>query len=191
MRIYKPLSDEQRNKLSQIALKRSQEEYPIGTRLRLMTIIGHVRMVCQEAKTSRSYWALKCRCDCGKETIVRASTVAGKGRSESCGCEGIRKRTEASRRVWMLPPGEAAARSAFSNFCSQAKDRKIKVALTFDQFKVITKQVCRYCGQVPSQVYGATAKRVPRLNGVYVHNGIDRIDSLKGYTEDNCLLQKM
>jgi len=185
MRVYLPLTIEQKNKLSQRALDRARKRYPVGTRLRKLTVLDHVRMFCHEAKTARSYWAVKCKCDCGRETIVRPSCLSGAGRSESCGCEGIRKRTESSRRVWMLPPGEAAARSAYFHFTAQANHRGIAVVLTIDQFKHITQKPCYYCGDLPSKIYGPTAKGKPRLNGSFVYNGIDRVCSSKNYTMSN------
>lgn len=41
---------------------------------------------------------------------------------------------------------------------------------------------CYYCDDEPKQNFSRN-----RGYGSYVYNGIDRLDSLKGYIEDNCV----
>jgi 5-methylcytosine-specific restriction endonuclease McrA len=52
--------------------------------------------------------------------------------------------------------------------------------LNKDTFYRLTQQKCFYCGMPPSAV-----KKKKGSYGYFVYNGVDRIDSLKGYTEDN------
>jgi len=61
-----------------------------------------------------------------------------------------------------------------------AKRRGYEWSLTKEQIRHLTKQPCHYCGVEPSQVI-----KHPRLNGKYVYNGLDRIDSNKGYVKGN------
>ena len=45
----------------------------------------------------------------------------------------------------------------------------------------MTKQNCYYCGKEPDQI----RKNNDYSHGIYVYNGIDRLDNNRGYTTDN------
>jgi len=110
-----------------------------------------------------------CRCECGEERIVIGKSLVYK-RTKSCGC-GMRE--------WArLPEGEAGFNSCFGDHRYQADKRGIAFDLSKDQVRDITSEVCHYCGVEPSQI---------KKNGdsIYIANGIDRIDSDKGYHIDN------
>ena len=66
----------------------------------------------------------------------------------------------------------------------QSKCREIEFSLTQDQFYTLTKENCWYCGIIPSQVVKHKNHGV-----VYscIYNGIDRVDSNKGYLISNCI----
>lgn len=79
-----------------------------------------------------------------------------------------------------LQTGESCARQLYNNYKNRAKKRYYEWEIDFETFKNITKRDCFYCGEKPLQVqYGF------ELNGVYVYNGIDRIDNDEGYTIEN------
>jgi len=120
-----------------------------------------------------AYW--HCRCDCGNETIVRSTCLRG-GHTKSCGCLQEERRWEALA----LPEGVAAFNSMVSNIQHGAKARQLEWNLTDEQVAYLTKQQCYYCGAEPSQV-----SHPAKCNGVYVYNGLDRIDNDKGYMIDN------
>jgi hypothetical protein len=62
-----------------------------------------------------------------------------------------------------------------------ASRRGIPWELTDEQVKEITSSPCYYTGFPP-------AMKKKALSGEeYVYNGIDRVDSSKGYTPDNCV----
>lgn len=50
----------------------------VGTKFHRLTVISFVEMI-----GSHSYWV--CRCDCGKEKIVRKTSLTS-GHTKSCGC---------------------------------------------------------------------------------------------------------
>src|SRR5258708_3678515 len=57
------------------------------------------------------------------------------------------------------------------------------INLTKEQFNKLINQNCYWDNKKPSQIY-----RRPREDQiVYYYNGIDRLDSSKGYTIDNCV----
>ena len=77
--------------------------------------------------------------------------------------------------------GYASARHLFTRYRTNAKKRKHIFTLTVDEFIDITSKKCRYCGASPKMV----SKPHSRVNGEYVHNGVDRKDNNIGYTIKN------
>lgn len=114
-----------------------------------------------------------CLCSCGKITNVTRSNLTS-GNCRSCGC----KKT--------LPFGEAAFNRIYGHYKANAKQKNREFTLTKEDFRTLTKMNCFYCGIEPQQQGGASSKkRKNQNNGLYTYNGIDRIDSSKGYTLDN------
>ena len=58
--------------------------------------------------------------------------------------------------------------------------------LTFDQFVNLMEQDCFYCGAKPV-VHNYEKQYMQKVLDPWKHNGIDRVDSSKGYTLDNCV----
>lgn len=110
-----------------------------------------------------------CKCTCGKTTVVRGVDLRT-GNTKSCGCM--------VNDVISLPEGEAAFRKLFRDYKHGADRREYSFELSRNYFRKLTKRNCFYCGTKPSQVQEAT-------NGKYIYNGVDRIDSMKGYSRDN------
>lgn len=61
--------------------------------------------------------------------------------------------------------------------------------LSFDEFKSLIKGNCCYCGAEPSEdnIWAKSAKRISKGDEDNKFNGIDRIDSSKGYYKENCV----
>jgi len=123
-----------------------------------------------------AHW--KCKCDCGKETIVRGSHLRNGG-IKSCGClqKEIRLKLVDSR---TLPKGVAAFNGTFKNMKNSAKARKLTWELTGKQAKKLMDSPCYYCGTSFSNL-----RKSRYNNGDYKYNGMDRKDNNKGYTLDN------
>lgn len=117
-----------------------------------------------------------CSCDCGTEEIIVSGGNLRNGQTKSCGCLQ-KERTIESRR---LPPGLASMRYLINSYKKSARIHKYEYNLTEEQFKILTRQDCYYCGAKPS---GESNYRV--YNGSYIYNGLDRIDNTKGYMIDN------
>lgn len=116
-----------------------------------------------------------CRCDCGNEKIILLTSVVN-GRIKSCGCfkkESLSKRMKKDN-------GVASLNSLLNRYKNSAKRRKILFDLNEKIFINIINKNCFYCNKKPSSIYKNYFN-----NGDYIYNGIDRIDSSKGYTEDN------
>lgn len=124
-----------------------------------------------------AYWL--CKCECGTERIISGGNLKG-GKSKSCGC--LQKQIVFEKNS--LPIGESSGLNVlYKNYINSANARHLVFCLSKDDFEKLTKQNCRYCGIEPRQIKKPTNGNV----GIYIYNGIDRIDSKKGYTVDNCV----
>lgn len=125
--------------------------------------------------TNKSYW--HCRCECGRVTKVTGVHL-GSGHTKSCGsCTDRRGKPLPKRR---RPPGMAVANGIFCQYRRRARQRGWRFDLDTDQFLWFCKQNCSYCGAPPRGL--ADGKWC-----TFSYNGIDRIDSLRGYEFGNIL----
>ncbi|MCK4640622.1 MAG: hypothetical protein KAU06_04730 [Candidatus Marinimicrobia bacterium] len=138
-----------------------------GQRFGKLTVIS-LALKPANLKGNQRYW--KCKCDCGKETIVLGASL--KRGTKSCGC--------LVKEVHLLQYSEASLNSLFGVYIKSADNRKLSFELTKDEFRLITKKSCHYCGSEPTNMHGAN-----NCNGKYNYSGLDRVDSSKGYTIDN------
>lgn len=120
----------------------------------------------QEGKRKYRWWL--CQCDCGKFTKIRAGHLTA-GQT-GCGCK--RK----------LPKGQSAFNSLYCTYQQNAKKRNRSFELSKKQFRQLTQEPCSYCGNEPS---GIIERK--KQNGIYVYNGIDRLNNFIGYTKENCV----
>jgi len=116
-----------------------------------------------------------CKCDCGTEKIISGNRLKV-GDAKSCGC--LRK--EAPNNKKRLNLGLANMRSIMRGCKRKAKKQGLDYKLTEEQYRAITQKDCYYCGAKPNNI----SKNEGRY-GVYIYNGIDRVDNNKGYTMDN------
>lgn len=118
------------------------------------------------------YW--KCKCDCG---TIKAIGVTGlrQHTTKSCGCYR-KERTK-------LAKGEANFNQLYKNYKQRARIAGLIFLLSKNDFRKLTSGNCDYCNSTPQQ----SATFGYKLNGVYIYNGIDRVDNTKGYELNNCV----
>lgn len=104
-------------------------------------------------------------CDCGKISKVSSCDLKS-GHTTSCGC--------AFHAIG--PAGNAHFNEIYSKYCRHAKERSYVWNLTKEQFRLIIKQNCFYCDVEPKQ-----GKNMNTVSGVFLYNGIDRVDNKIGY----------
>lgn len=123
----------------------------------------------QSDSGSQRQW--RCICDCGQEYFVNTNSLTS-GKTKSCGCllKDFRK----------LSFGKAAFNRVLRRYKRQARDRGFKFDLNEKFFQRIISKNCHYCGKSPGQI-----SYEKNFNGEYLYNGIDRIDSSKGYYPKN------
>jgi len=146
-----------------------QTQLPKGKKFGWLTVVDFAYR-----KKSKSYW--KCLCDCGNEVIIVSGNLKT-GMSRSCGC----------LRTHKYKPGESGLRSLYLKYKKSAKREGRIFNLAPDEFKELTSGNCSYCGMKPSKVSSAerTFKLEVKSYTTYIYNGIDRIDSSKGYETGN------
>jgi hypothetical protein len=122
------------------------------------------------------YWL--CKCDCGKTIEVSTSNLRG-GVVKSCGCyrEEFRK----------LKGKTAAINRLFGVYKSTAKHKNHEFELDKFQFMSLVTDRCSYCGVEPQNIEKPTHYDNREEERWFTYNGIDRVDSSRGYTIDNCV----
>jgi len=130
---------------------------------------GRLTLLRRDPKNRRR-WI--CRCDCGVERSF-ADTNVRSGASASCGC----KRRELLRqpRCHSYNPG---ARRVINSYRFNAKSAERQWSLTDQEALELFGRDCEYCGTPPSQVRRTAGWE-------FTYNGIDRIDSSRGYESGN------
>lgn len=94
------------------------------------------------------------------------------------------------QRTFLREPGHLGFQSVWHNYKNNASIRSLTFDLTKEEVKMLNKQNCHYCNEEPraiSYIHSKTASKACRDRSAYIYNGIDRIDSTKGYTIDNCV----
>lgn len=117
----------------------------------------------------RRYVLVECP-DCGKKYRLDKYNAL---RTEKCkSCKQVE--LNASRKKYK----NSASRKLYNNYKNSAKSRNILFDLSYADFLTIVAQDCHYCDSKPNMVdivYGDE----------FIHNGVDRIDSSKGYEVGN------
>jgi hypothetical protein len=101
-----------------------------------------------------------CLCSCGKETVTKAESLIS-GEAGSCGHN--------SRGLGSPIKKNTNIRKRYSTTRSRAKYCGRDFYITFEQFKDLDEQPCKYCN----------------THGSLRGGGIDRVDSSIGYTPEN------
>lgn len=129
-------------------------------------------------KHNRTLWL--CRCECGEEAVKGMDNLRN-GNIRSCGCLQRENREHPpSQKGRNAGVGIAGRNAVLWAYKRSARDRGFSWGLTVEQATELFQGNCYYCGCESSQY-----KRRPGPVGGYKHNGIDRLDSTKGYEMGN------
>ena len=133
---------------------------------------------------SSNYWL--CVCDCGNVASVLGHSMRS-GHTRSCGCLGDEKRRERAgvmgqaTAATRLPKGIGARRALLRRYKQAANKRDLKFQLSDEEAIQLFQSNCFYCGASPSNLWHTAG------NGDYSYSGIDRMDSNKDYSVENCV----
>lgn len=122
----------------------------------------------------------KATCSCGTVALRTGSNLK---HSNSCGCkrsEVMSKRMAGRPSNARKPYGVSAFNLLRARYVKRAKEKGLVYSLS-DEFLTDTfAKDCHYCGEPPKSIM-----RTRETYGEYVYNGLDRVDSSGGYTQDN------
>jgi hypothetical protein len=137
----------------------------VGQKFNMVTVL---RITATENSAKRGWVKGRCdvRCDCGKEFNARIESVL-QGNTSSCGC---------SRRKYH----NSGLGTIFNRYRNSANGKGFEFKLSVDELEAVITKDCHYCGSNASRT-------VVEGNDEFVCNGIDRIDSSKGYIIGNIL----
>jgi hypothetical protein len=121
----------------------------------------------------RAMWF--CECDCGNTGLVNSHDLRS-GHSQSCGC--LSKQNIGIR----SGKNDSGLKKLFRQYKKSAQVRNLSFELSLNVFIKLTSSDCFYCGVKPSKF-----SRKSSEIGIYIYNGIDRIDNKNGYELDNCV----
>lgn len=139
-----------------------------------LTVIEKVKKANIKDQTS-AYWL--CRCICGKFSQVKGFNLRT-GRIKSCGSCNKKGKPLYSKRVEL-----ATEKALYQAYKSRAKKKETSFSLVFDDALSLFKSDCSYCGAPPSSV--RKDRSVVSNDREFIYNGIDRVDSKKGYELNN------
>jgi hypothetical protein len=148
----------------------------VGSRYGRLSIIRRLDEAETEnigSKKSQRWWLAKC--DCGKFKSFSSGDL-NHNKIKSCGC------LRGSNNPKTKPPGETAKKILYTQSQRWASDRGLSWSIGFDDFVSLSSGNCAYCGSEPSVRYGEG-----KYHGYFLKNGIDRLDSNKGYIYGNCV----
>jgi hypothetical protein len=146
----------------------------VGQKFGFLTVIKF-----KEKKSKHVKW--DCLCICGNSKVVGSRELLARD-AVTCGCKlhfsikGLCNWNPASK----LSQGESGFNVLYNSYKNNAKNRNLVFELTKEQFKILNKQNCFYCGKIPSSI-----TKTGTDHSSYVYNGIDRKDNSKGYTIEN------
>lgn len=118
----------------------------------------------------------RCKCtNCGNIFIKRGDSLKSKNRS--CRkCFGN----------YIIPKLDSVRNVLYSHYRTAAISRNWSFNLTDEQFNTLIYGNCFYCGEPPCE--NKSDLRYNKTDKKFLRNGIDRVDTNKGYDFENCVL---
>jgi len=124
----------------------------------------------------------KVKCVCNKTWEVQNGNLLS-GNTKSCGNFPC---VDRASNIRYQKPGQQAANFIFSNYKRSAERRDIKFKITKQQFFDLTSKNCFYCNSLPSnKTKDRNLTNQRKKLGVFIYNGLDRINPNGDYTLDN------
>lgn len=150
---------------------KKEEEYMLSIETLVYKVIGVDRERSAQVKRHK-YYFIQCK-KCGTIFSRRASIIKENlGTIQCSNC----------RRDRFGKPLNVLEYKMYCFYRSGARQRGIEWNLSEEEFKSIIKQNCHYCNEEPSRHQSVSYREDYELV-----NGIDRVDSSKEYSIDNCV----
>lgn len=90
---------------------------------------------------------------------------------------------------YLKPPGYSGFKSALRKYKLGAGQRGLLFELSESEFRALITANCHYCGSEPSMISYCPKQRTSEAfeRSKFMHNGVDRVNNLLGYTLLNCV----
>lgn len=137
---------------------------------------GKLTVLCDDgnrSNTGQIRW--KCMCDCGEITHVVGNKLKT-GHTKSCGC--LSNKHFKQKYYTNNELRKTAVSRIIGRYKSKAIVRSISWNISQDTFEEMIEKPCYYCGMTHSL-------SMTIQNYDYKYNGIDRVDSSRGYEKNN------
>lgn len=145
----------------------------LGKTFGYLTVESYVK----QSKYRTAIW--KCKCKCGNTTNVTSTNLLS-GHTKSCGCYNneLLVKMNVKRSIGK----NAQKRRVYNSMKTNAKKRGIEFNLSSEEVFSLIEQPCYYCGMNKSNKINTDGYH---YDEPFMYNGVDRIDSYKGYSIDN------
>jgi hypothetical protein len=142
---------------------------------------GYLQVIEMVGQNEKGYILWRLVCDCGNEVIKPSVYITG-STFPSCGCyltsDTYKKKASPTKDY-----EKRLTKTIYTNYKRRGKQSGKGFDLSMEDFSSMIQQDCFYCGAIPSNSI-STRYRV-HDNKSLSYNGLDRVDSGKGYTMDN------
>jgi uncharacterized protein YdaU (DUF1376 family) len=156
----------------------SKEQY-VGQTFNKLTILSlDYKEHFYKEKIIKWYY-FNCKCTCGNTKSILTNSVL-KGDTKSCGCDAMDSYKRSMQEYYNSTTVISADTTLFNIYRLRAKHRKQDFDLTKEEFFKIINSNCHYCNTSPILLRFNDRKTEKSLL-----NGVDRVDSLLGYTTEN------
>lgn len=150
---------------------------------------GRLMVLSHAGKDHRNKHLWLCLCDCGNKKVVVSDNLSS-GKSNSCGCLKAEVLARKGNQYGVYKDREKALlKVQYSHLKRRNKKKGFCDVISFELFSTLSKKACKYCGLEYSKEIEDRlneSKKQKRLSDhVLQCNGIDRVDSSKGYTDKN------
>lgn len=126
----------------------------------------------------------ECLCDCGNIKIITTGYLTS-GDTQSCGCLKLDTTRQTGNNNVKLDLKTKLTHRKMVEYKSRAKDKGLPFSLTTEEFYNLMYTQCHYCGV--NYETSSNEQKVYRYGEAHSikYNGIDRIDSNRGYEIGN------
>lgn len=139
---------------------------------------GRLTVLHRAGKEYPVRWAVGC--DCGTEKTVSRRRLLD-GSVKSCGC--LRRELTVARNKKRTKPFELVARkNVLCHYIQNASARGLEWGLSEKHFYTLIQKPCFWCGALP-----ANQCKISYRKGVFIYQGVDRLDNRFGYSETNAV----
>ena len=150
---------------------------------------GRLKVISHKGRDHRGKHLWLCKCDCGNEKVVVGDNLSS-GKSNSCGCLKAEFLARKGNQYGLYEDREMALlKVQYSHLKRRNRKLGFSKIISFELFSELSKSPCKYCGLEHSKEIEDRlneSKKGKRLsNHILKCNGIDRVDSSLGYTDEN------